>query len=90
MVPPPQVPDSPLGVETTRPEGKPSVKLIPVRVVAVFGFVMVKLSEVVALSATVDAPKDLLIEGGDVTCGKAISVTKALVHAPAQLDWKGC
>jgi hypothetical protein len=29
MVPPPQLPDSPLGVETTKPAGNASVNAIP-------------------------------------------------------------
>jgi hypothetical protein len=37
IVPPPQLPVSPFGVETTRPEGNVSVKPMPVSVVAGFG-----------------------------------------------------
>jgi len=38
MVPPPQLPTRPLGVETTRPAGKTSVKPTPVSVVVVLLF----------------------------------------------------
>src|SRR5271163_3396232 len=43
MTPPPQDPLSPLGVATTKPAGKVSVKETPVRAVAAFGLTMVKL-----------------------------------------------
>jgi hypothetical protein len=38
MVPPPQLPVSPLGEPTIRPDGSESLKPIPVSVVVVFGF----------------------------------------------------
>jgi hypothetical protein len=38
IVPPPQVPVRPLGVESTKPAGRVSVKPIPVSVVTVLGF----------------------------------------------------
>ena len=47
MVPAPQLPFSPLGVETTNPEGKVSVKLIPVSVAGLpVGLLTIKLKEV--------------------------------------------
>jgi hypothetical protein len=42
IVPPPQAPVSPLGVETTRPAGNESVKATPVKLVPALGFVTVK------------------------------------------------
>src|SRR5579885_2723205 len=49
MVPPPQDPASPLGVETTSPAGSVSVKPTPVRLVVALGFAMVKVRLVVPL-----------------------------------------
>src|SRR5271155_1559113 len=65
MVPAPQVPVKPLGVETTKPAGRLSVKATPVRATALAaGLVIVKLSEVEPFNATVAAPKDLVMTGG--------------------------
>ena len=73
MVPPPQEPESPLlGEATVNPEGRVSVKPTPVRDVALFGFVNVKLRLVLALSAMVEAPKDLPIVGGATTVRVAL------------------
>jgi hypothetical protein len=69
MVPPPQVPDNPLGVETARPLGRESVKPTPVRLVVGFGFIMLKASVVMPLRGTVDPLNQALIRGGDVTSG---------------------
>ena len=63
IVPPPQLPMSPFGVETTRPAGNVSVKPTPVNVDAL-GLLMVKLSEVDAFSAMLAAPKAFTIVGG--------------------------
>ena len=46
-----------LGVATTNPAGRLSVKAMPLNAVREFGFVIVKVSEVVPFSAIVDAPK---------------------------------
>ena len=73
IVPPPQEPDNPFGVVTTRPAGRLSVKPIPVSVVAVLGLVMVKVSEVLALGATVAAPNALTIVGGLATSSVAVA-----------------
>jgi hypothetical protein len=48
MVPPPQEPVSPLGVDMTRPEGKVSVKATPLSEEPALGLVTVKLRVVVA------------------------------------------
>ncbi len=56
IVPPPQLPVSPFGVETVRPEGNVSVKAIPVRAVPRFGLAIVKLKEVEPFSGIVAAP----------------------------------
>jgi len=46
IVPPSQVPIKPFGVETTRPAGSVSIKVIPVSVRLTFGFVIRKLKVV--------------------------------------------
>ncbi|HEV2040484.1 MAG TPA: hypothetical protein VGT81_10625 [Casimicrobiaceae bacterium] len=74
IVPPPQVPVRPFGVETTRPAGKVSVKPIPVNTTKKLGLVRVKLSEVDPFSGMLAAPKDLEIVGGD-----------ACAHAPPEI-----
>lgn len=48
IVPPPQVPVTPLGVATTRPAGSESVKPTPVNESPVLGLVTVKVSEVLS------------------------------------------
>jgi hypothetical protein len=74
IVPPPQLPMSPLGVETTRPPGSASVTPTPVNVVDPLKLAMVKLSEVDPFSGMLAAPKDLEIVGGD-----------ACAHAPPEI-----
>lgn len=63
MVPPPQDPERPLGVATTRPAGRASVNPTPVTLVELLGLVMVKLSDVVPPTAIEDAPNVLAIVG---------------------------
>ena len=65
MVPPPQPPVSPFGVETMTPVGNVSVKPTPVKTELLLGLVRVKLSEVDPFSGMLAAPKDLEIVGGD-------------------------
>jgi hypothetical protein len=73
VVVPMQVVARPLGVATTRPEGKESVKERPVRVVEVLGLATVNESVVVALSGMVAAPKDLAMVGGEATERSALA-----------------
>jgi hypothetical protein len=61
IVPPPQAPLRPLGVEITRPAGSVSTKPTPVRVVVVFGLLIVKLKPVEPFSGMLAAPNALLI-----------------------------
>ena len=49
ITPPPHEPYNPLGVDTTRPEGRVSINASPVSVVTVFGFATVKLIGVLLL-----------------------------------------
>lgn len=94
-IPPlPHVPESPLGVATSKPAGSESVKATPDKGEAVFGLVIVKVSEVVPLSEMLEAPKEVASEGGKLVpvpvrprvCGlfPAPSVTaRVALRAPA-------
>src|SRR5262249_15817825 len=79
IVPPPQEPVRPLGLEITRPEGSVSEKPTPVRVVPVLLFWMVRLRDVEPLSGRLRAPNVLLMTGGETT----VSVAVAVLPAPA-------
>jgi hypothetical protein len=59
-------------VATVTPAGSVSVKLMPVRFCDPFGLVMVKLSEVVAPSSTLEDPNDLETVGGAATLNIAV------------------
>jgi hypothetical protein len=65
-VPPPHEPVNPFGDATTSPEGSESMKLMPVRMIAEFGLVIVNVRLVVPFSPIVAPPKALLIVGGGV------------------------
>jgi hypothetical protein len=82
MVPESQVPLITLGVETTNPAGRMSVKAIPVKAPAALGFVTIKLRLVLAPTARVAAPKLLLIVGGlnTVTLASAVFPVPSLVE----------
>jgi len=73
MVPPPQLPVRPFGVDTTSPAGTVSVKATPVRAIALL-FVMVKLSEVDPFSGMLAAPNALVMVGGPTTLRLAFEV----------------
>ena len=64
IVPPPQVPITPLA---DSPAGSVSVNATPLSATVVFGFVIVNDSDVVPFNAIVDAPKLLVIDGGAPT-----------------------
>ena len=74
IVPPPQEPVRPFGVETTRPAGRVSVNATPVSEIVVFGLLMVKLSEVLPFTGMEAAPNDLVIVGGVATLRFAVAV----------------
>jgi hypothetical protein len=61
MVPPSQLPVIALGVDTTRPPVNVSVKPIAVKLVDVFGFVMVKLKVVLPPTGMLAGPKVLVM-----------------------------
>ena len=63
-----------LGVATTNPAGKLSVKAIPVSVTAAFGLLTLKVKEVVPFSGIVAAPNALVIVGGLATVRFAVAV----------------
>ena len=66
IVPPPQVPVSPFGVDTMRPAGNVSVKLIPVNAADALGLVRVKVSEVDPFCAMLAEPNDFAMVGAPV------------------------
>src|SRR5438445_755464 len=75
---PPQVLFNALGVATTRPAGKLSVKAIPFSVTPVFGFCMVNVNEVVPFSGMLAAPNALVIDGGEAT----VKLAEAVLPVP--------
>src|SRR5258708_1414451 len=77
IVPPPQLPVSPFGVEITRPAGRVSLKPTPVSVVVVLLFWMVKVREVEPFSGMLAAPKALMMTGGATTVMLAFEVFPA-------------
>jgi hypothetical protein len=77
IVPAPQVPVRPFGVEITRPAGSVSLNATPVSAVVVLGFVMVKLSEVEPFSGMLAAPNAFWIVGGPTTVMEALDVLPA-------------
>jgi len=81
MVPTPQLPVSPFGVEITRPAGNVSVKATPVNVVEALGLLIVKLSEVDPFSGMLAAPKDFTIVGG-TTAPPTVTLAEAVPPVP--------
>src|SRR5437762_10007464 len=74
IVPPPQEPVRPLGVEITKPAGKVSLKPTPFSVVVVLLFWMVNVNEVEPFNGIEAAPKALMITGGATTAILALAV----------------
>ena len=64
---PPQVLLSPLGVPTTKPDGRLSVNASPVSAKPLFGLLILNVSVVVPFSGILGAPNTLVIVGGDAT-----------------------
>ena len=58
---------SPLGVATCKPAGNVSLTATPVRASVVFGLLMLKVSDVVAFTRILAAPKALVMVGGEPT-----------------------
>lgn len=82
IVPVPQLPVSPFGLDTARLLGKVSVKPTPLSATVAFGFVTVKLRLVVPFSGMLDAPNDLLNDGGAST----VMLAMAVFPVPALLE----
>lgn len=74
IVPVPQEPVRPFGVEITRPAGKVSLKATPLSATVVFGLLTVKLKDVEPFSGMLAAPKALAIVGGETTVIEAFEV----------------
>lgn len=72
IVPPPQLPARPLGDATPRPDGKGSVKPMPLKEIAVLGFDRLKVSDVVPFNETLAAPKTFAIVGGKLVGGGGV------------------
>jgi hypothetical protein len=86
IVPPPQLPLSPLGDAISNPAGKLSVKATPVRAIAFgAGFVSVNVSEVAPFRGTLTPPKALLIVGGLAT----VSAPEAALPVPPLVELTG-
>ena len=84
MVPPPHEPLEPLGVATTRPAGRVSLKPTPLRELEPLGLLTVKESEVLAPTLIEAAPNDLLIDGGLGVV--TVMVEVAVLPFPPSLD----
>ena len=74
MVPPPQAPVIPFGVEITKPAGRLSLNAMPVNAVAEFALLTVKFSDVEPFSGTLAAPNALMMTGGATTVTEALEV----------------
>jgi len=74
IVPPPQEPVRPFGVETTRPAGSVSLKATPVNAVVLFGLLTVKLKLVEPFSGMLAAPNVLVRVGAATTVIEAFEV----------------
>ena len=77
IAPLPQEPVTLGGVATRTPAGKLSVKASPLRVLAVFGLVMVKLSMLLAFNTTLVGLNALLMVGGVNTVTLALEIFPA-------------
>src|ERR1700685_4664485 len=69
MVPPPQPPVSPFGVDTVSPAGRVSVEPIPLNEVAALGFDRLKVSVVLPFNATLAVPNAFEMVGGNFAGG---------------------
>jgi hypothetical protein len=85
MVPPPQLPVSPFGVETTSPEGNESLNATPDKDVEALGLVIVKSSEVDPFSGMLPVPKDFEIVGAKVAAVTA-TLADAVLPVPPSFE----
>src|SRR5271155_738685 len=72
IVPPPQLPAMLLGDATVSPEGRASVKPMPLKEIVVFGFDRLKLRDVMPFNDTLAAPKTFAIVGGKLAGGGGV------------------
>jgi hypothetical protein len=84
MAPPPQVPVRPLGVATTSPAGKVSVKATPLSDALGLGLVTVKLRLVLAPTRMLAAPNTSLMVGG--TMAATVTLAEAVVPVPPSVE----
>ena len=85
IVPAPQVPARPLGVEITKPAGKLSVNATPLRGLKVLGFVTVKFNVLLVFSAMLVGLNDLVIVGGEAT----VKLAEAVLPVPPLVELTG-
>jgi len=85
IVPVPQVPVKPFGVEITRPAGSVSLKPTPVSATVVLLFWIVNVRLVEPFSGMLAAPNALIITGGDTTVIEAFEVLP--VPAFVEVTW---
>jgi hypothetical protein len=74
IVPPPQLPDKPFGVATTKPTGNESTNPTPVSESVAFGLLIVNDSEVDPPTGTEAPPNDFEIVGASTTARFALLV----------------
>src|SRR5205814_692747 len=75
IAPPPQLPTTLAGVDTSSPAGRGSVNAIPLALPA-FELLMVKLSAIEPFSGIVGAPKLLLIDTGTTARSDTVLLTE--------------
>ena len=85
MVPPPQVPERPVGVDTTRPAGKESVNATPLSDALALGLVTVKLRLVLPPAAMCAAPNTLPMVGG--SGGSTVTLAEAGATSSQSVHW---
>jgi hypothetical protein len=87
IVPPLHEPLNPLGEETTSPAGSVSVKPMPLKEAAAFGFTMTKVRLVLPFSAIDATPNDLVMSGGATLAGgPTVRLAVAVLPLPALVD----
>jgi hypothetical protein len=88
IVPAPQLPVRPFGVETTTPAGSVSVTATPVKALA-FGLVMVKLSVLVPPTTMLVGAKDLVIVGGAMPAATVTVAEAVQMQVPPSSELTG-
>ncbi len=83
---PPQVLFRLGGLPSNNPEGRLSVKAIPVSAATVFGLLILKVSETVPLLGTVVAPKDFVMTGGAATVRLVVLLAGPVAPMPPVVE----